>query len=646
MKCQNVKCGAAVAPCNKFCGQCGQEVKIDDHEDKIKNCPRCASLQKLSQRFCTDCGFEIAKEYTCQAQTEKGPCGNGLPPNSKFCGVCGKSTNIENKKPDNKQDSSVEDKTKDSSIEDKIKDRSVEDKTPDSTQYDELDSSEQHQSAVISNPNKPKIIKDPETEEKIVMIVQKPDDEDSSTEVREDIVLKEFKGIVNSEESIKKESPARGIVVICTHTTFKKHAVNLNERQSGFDDKDLMEKSWKLYDNCEVLTFEDERNKFYDKELEEKIKEKIADIQNVKYFVFVLSTHGDERPEKENDGKVHNRHYFYTRDGQFKTQDLMNKINDMEKIDGKMKLFFIQACRSRVNNTEQENQDAGFNVGITSTIYTQSFKQETKSTDVQDATGHMLSSEKENHLSSKTIIEFEEHRMEKLTIHSESMDVQDARGYMPPPEEDNDNNMAQQPEMKNEDTEAIKSETMLIPPTEEIPHCDDCIVVFASMAGKYAYSRLHDPMAGGWMIRALHSTLNHYQGGDSVHILDILRGINREVSEKTLLTPLHNSDQCRSHLSILKDELNRELMTENYCEKSYDDLSKLSEQLDHLQNSLELKMGSDSKETRDELVKEIFEVTDSVEKIVGPVVLKAQSCFFHNLAFKDEEMILLKTKIQ
>lgn len=148
-------------------------------------------------------------------------------------------------------------------------------------------------------------------------------------------------------------------------------------------------------------------------------------------------------------------------------------------------------------------------------------------------------------------------------------------------------------------------------------------------------------MAGGWMIRALHSTLEKYQGGDTVHILDILRDINRDISEKYKLTPLDSSKRCRSHLCILKDELDRELMTENYCEKSLDDLNELSKKLDHLQENLEQKMESEWKEIRDEII----EVTASVEKIVGLVVLKAQSCFFHNLAFQDEEMTLHKTKI-
>ncbi|CAC5419619.1 unnamed protein product [Mytilus coruscus] len=636
MKCK--KCGADVAPSNKFCGQCGQKVEIDDHEGKIKNCPSCNSLQKLTQKFCTDCGFEI-ENVICQAQTDKGPCGNVLPPNSKFCGVCGNSASVENKTPDSKQDSSVEDKMQDKT-QDSTQDSSVKDKTPDSTQ----DSSIEGKTPDRTQDNTHDSTQDDEldgghgSKQKQFKIIQDSKNPERNFEV-ETVLKLNSDDPSKSEEVIPMESKVRGLAVICTHTTFKKNPVKLSERPSGNRDKEIMEDIWKLYDDCEVLTFLDKTSSFYDTELEKKIQEKLMEMPTVKYFVFVLSTHGDERPEKEKDGNLHYQHYFYTKDGQFKTQDLMTKINDIEKIDERMKLFFIQACRSRATNTELDNQDTGFTVKITSTINKQISIQQSESTDIADTIGHMTS-EKDNEFSSITIENDEvHHHLEKLSINTGSIDVADAKGYMPPPEEDNDE--TQQSEMENEENEIMKNDTIEIPPTEGIPHCEDCVVVFASMAGKYAYSRLNDPMAGGWMIRALHSTLEKYQGGDTVHILDILRDINRDISEKYKLTPLDSSERCRSHLCILKDELDRELMTENYCEKSLDDLNELSKKLDHLQENLEQKMESEWKEIRDEII----EVTASVEKIVGLVVLKAQSCFFHNLAFQDEEMTLHKTKI-
>lgn len=70
----------------------------------------------------------------------------------------------------------------------------------------------------------------------------------------------------------RKPAAARGVVVICTHATFVKNTASLTERQSATNDNFMMKKIWKLYDDCEVLAFEDESSSFYDTELEEKSK--------------------------------------------------------------------------------------------------------------------------------------------------------------------------------------------------------------------------------------------------------------------------------------------------------------------------------------------------------------------------------------
>lgn len=102
------------------------------------------------------------------------------------------------------------------------------------------------------------------------------------------------------------------------------------------------------------------KNEFYSY-LFASVKEKMKEIPEIKYFVFVLSTHGEDKPEVKLHGKpeseshdkhaeseshdkgnLHHRHYFYTKDGQFETQKLMTKINGIDGVKGKMKLFFIQ----------------------------------------------------------------------------------------------------------------------------------------------------------------------------------------------------------------------------------------------------------------------------------------------------------------
>jgi len=78
---------------------------------------------------------------------------------------------------------------------------------------------------------------------------------------------------------------------------------------------------------------------------------------------------------------------------------------------------------------------------------------------------------------------------------NDGIDLPDARGYMPPEDEDEDEEVIQQPnvasgrteahgEMENE-IENSSSEIIIdLPPVEGVPHCDDCVVMFASMSGK------------------------------------------------------------------------------------------------------------------------------------------------------------------
>ena len=76
---------------------------------------------------------------------------------------------------------------------------------------------------------------------------------------------------------------------------------------------------------------------------------------------------------------------------------------------------------------------------------------------------------------------------------NDGIDQSDARGYMPP--EDEDEEVMQQPNVASGRTEAqceIENEIensssefrIDLPPVEGVPHCDDCVVMFASMSGK------------------------------------------------------------------------------------------------------------------------------------------------------------------
>ena len=74
------------------------------------------------------------------------------------------------------------------------------------------------------------------------------------------------------------------------------------------------------------------------------VRNELEKIENIKIFVFVLSSHGEEKEEQLlHEGKQKTfQHYFFTKDGQCSTQDLMNKIANIEKLENKLKIFIIQ----------------------------------------------------------------------------------------------------------------------------------------------------------------------------------------------------------------------------------------------------------------------------------------------------------------
>jgi hypothetical protein len=74
------------------------------------------------------------------------------------------------------------------------------------------------------------------------------------------------------------------------------------------------------------------------------VRNELEKIENFEIFVFVLSSHGEEKEEKllRTDEQGSFQHYFFTKDGQWNTQDLMNEIANLEKLENKLKIFIIQ----------------------------------------------------------------------------------------------------------------------------------------------------------------------------------------------------------------------------------------------------------------------------------------------------------------
>ncbi|XP_063448291.1 uncharacterized protein LOC134727830 [Mytilus trossulus] len=178
----------------------------------------------------------------------------------------------------------------------------------------------------------------------------------------------------------------------------------------------------------------------------------------------------------------------------------------------------------------------------------------------------------------------------------------------------------------NEDIEKIETSVQV-----EIPHCDDCVVVFPCMPGEPAFCDASCPDEGGWMLRALYRTLDKYEVGSTVHILDILTDVNREISQCVL--PLNTSNP-ELQILLLKEKVEQKLCEKNISKQIFRELNEIHTVLDELY-----------KNTGPGTSDNVNKITFRTEKIVGPVKLKAQSCFYHNLGFEECDMTLQKTKI-
>lgn len=480
MKSKN--CSHDVQGSDEHCGICGAEVVLESEISTMKKCPNCNDLQNPKAVSCTTCQIKL---FTCIGKKKDGSnCEAFLAEtqNLKFCKGCGSPVNLVKK------------------------------------DADELDSRKQTQvtqPTVIAGPTRSP--KEKKTGPGDVAIGNHNQNADGP-KVKEEIDSRELK-----REATTKKCATRGLAVICTHQKFQTEKYDVTDRNIAPIDSDLMAEVWELY-GCEILRCKDGTKEFYMEKLISEIEDKLKEIGSIDYFVFVLSTHGEEVHEvlkkkrenivniKENSGEkeqitkeeeniyVHQyHHYFYTKDDRYKTQDIIEAIGDLQDLKGKTKIFFIQACRGRAG-VKEDNLDFGHDVAV-----------------VQS-------------------------RGEQSNHKTEGVDKKDAIGYMP----EEENNI----EPDNEEETPITLAEL---------HYDDCVVAFASMSGKYAYRKENDPNQGSWLLRALHTTMiEQNKLEDTVHILDVLTGVNREVSIQEACTKDYKmqlkAQSCFLHNLTCSDE--------------------------------------------------------------------------------------------
>ena len=425
---------------------------------------------------------------------------------------------------------------------------------------------------------------------------------------------------ISYELSAEGDEPEkRGLAVVCSHSEFIHKGHKLEPRYTAFNDRDMMKSLWDLY-GCHVIDFTDKGNNFYDTELIKKIDDELKTIGNPEFFVFVLSSHGEEKEEKllKTDKQGIFQHYFFTSDGQVNTQVLMNKIANIEKLENKLKIFIIQACRSRGVAKYEDGEDHGVEIEIEFEKGSYLSGGQNDGTVHRDAKGCMPhEDEKKNKPDDKR--------------QNDGIDLPDAIPSMSLEDED-------------EEDENSSSELIIdLPPFEGVPHCDDCVVMFASMSGKRTYSKRNSQKyMGGWLIYSVNEILQKYEKGQQAHILDILVEINRKVGTREKENKRETYEIPNLDLKIKMENLQPVL--KNHINKLREICSKHSSKVDKL--AAEIDQIGHTEDSLNRIKDETVDLTKKLKQELQllQMLLKAQSSFFHNLAFDDKDLFLCKMK--
>ena len=150
---------------------------------------------------------------------------------------------------------------------------------------------------------------------------------------------------------------------------------------------------------------------------------------------------------------------------------------------------------------------------------------------------------------------------------------------------------------------------------------------------------------GGWLINSVNEILQKYEKGQQAHILDILVDINRKVGtrkkeENQVKYKIPNLDLEMENLQAgLKNHINK---LREICSRhpSKVEINKCQDKLDKLAAEI------DQNWHKEDSLNRIKDKTVVLTKKLKQELqwFKAQSSFFHNLAFDDKDLFLYKMK--
>lgn len=289
-----------------------------------------------------------------------------------------------------------------------------------------------------------------------------------------DVVMEIFKKTISLSSKKEDNSPKsgreyeydfsnefRGLAVIISNGTFKEHQPrpycddelklmseifgNSGLKFTVVAFKDLTEKQmiW-------VLEVASEQNKFHKK----------SDC-----FVCVIASHGNEKPRplknKEKSTVYFRDHIVYGSDGEtITTKSVIERFCQVEELENKPKLFFIQACRTKVDS--RPIVDLGYKTNlITLSQENLNCRDETSEISV-----HPTKSDQ---------------RQDNVDLHDDATE-----GFF-------------KNKSDRSNSKAVEIIRIIDPPCD-----DDCLVVYSSSSEKESYGRKKQ---GGWMLNSLHKVV-------------------------------------------------------------------------------------------------------------------------------------------
>ena len=154
---------------------------------------------------------------------------------------------------------------------------------------------------------------------------------------------------------------------------------------------------------------------------------------------------------------------------------------------------------------------------------------------------------------------------------------------------------------------------------------------------------------GGWLIYSVNEILQKYEKGQQAHILDILVEINRNVGTREKEQNRETYEIPNLDLKIKMENLQPRLKNHinklrEICSKhsSKVEINKYQDELDKL--AAEIDQIGHTEDSLNRIKDETVDLTNKLKQELQWVLLKAQSSFFHNLAFDDEDLFLYKMK--